>query len=180
VGYPHPSAPHAGQPYGPPPGQPHPQAYGPPPQAQGYGQPPQQMPPGVGAAPPWPSPHGQAMQPMPFAQGPGGYGMVDPLVVKAASQDPQHVFLAELLGSGLFCLPGIGHLMIGDTGMGLALLLGYPLVVGGFWTIIILFTCGIGSLLVWVQLPINFLVGYLLGERVKKRVEQAKLQLGQR
>jgi hypothetical protein len=155
-----------------------PQAGGYPPAANPYGMPPQA---GPGYAPPpqaspWPSPHGQSMVQMP----PPPYGMVDPQTVKAASQDPQHVFLAELLGSGLFCLPGIGHLMIGDTAMGLALLIGYPLVVGTFWTVIILFTCGFGSLLVWVQLPINFLVGYLLGERLKRRVELAKFQLGQR
>lgn len=109
-----------------------------------------------------------------------GQQLTDPVTIKAATQDPQSVFLAELLGTGLFSIPGIGHLMIGDTGMGLFLMIGYPVVVIGFWTIIVFFTCGVGSLLVWVQLPINFLVGYLLGERVKKRVQQAKAQLGQR
>jgi TM2 domain-containing membrane protein YozV len=98
--------------------------------------------------------------------------------MKAASADPQNVFLAELLGTGIFCVPGIGHLMLGDVGMGLALLIGYPAVIATFWTLIITFTCGIGSLLVWVQIPINFLVGYLLGERVKRRVLEAKLRTG--
>ena len=62
--------------------------------------------------------------------------------------------------------------------MGIALMLGYPLVIGAFWTVIVLFTCGIGSLLLPIQIPINFLVGYLLGERMRARVLRAKGQLG--
>lgn len=107
---------------------------------------------------------------------PGGY--VDEATMKAGAADPQNVFLAELLCTGFLSLPGIGHLMIGEVGIGLAWLIGYPLVVTTFWVIIITFTCGIGGLLVFIQLPLNFLVGYLLGERVKRRVLEAKQRLG--
>lgn len=177
-------APPSGGGYGPPPGgggygNPAPPAYGAPPPAYGapppaYGAPPPQYGGGqMGGQPGWPSPGG--MQPMPM----GGYpGHVDDATMKAAAADPQNVFLAELLGAGFLWLPGIGHLMIGDVGMGLAWLIGYPLVVGTFWALIITFTCGIGGLLVFVQIPINFLVGYLLGERVKRRVLEAKMRTG--
>lgn len=108
-----------------------------------------------------------------------GGGMGNAELQKAASQDPQTVFLAELLGCGLCWLPGIGHLIIGDLGFGLALLIGYPMVCGMLWTVLSLVTCGIGAMLIFLQWPINFLVGYFTGQRAKQKVIEAKRALGQ-
>lgn len=145
-----------------PPGPP-PNGYGPPP-PNGYG-----PPPGYG----------------PMCAGPGypgggypGYPGGDPRLAQLAQKDPNTVFLVELLCSGLLNLPGIGQIMIGDVGLGVGLLIGYPTIVVGLWTVLILVTCGFGGFLVFLQLPINFLVGYLLANRAKQKIIEARRALG--
>jgi len=106
-------------------------------------------------------------------------GLADPNAATLASKDPQQVFLIELLCTGLLGLPGIGHLIIGDVGLGVALLIGYPVVFWGGYLLLTLVTCGFGAILIVFMWPINFLVGFLLGNRAKQRVLDAKRALGQ-
>ncbi len=103
---------------------------------------------------------------------------VDATTAALARHDPDQVFLLELLCSGILGLPGIGHLVIGDVGIGVAVLIGYPL---GFWTvytIVTIFTCGIGAFLILFMWPANFLIGFLLANRAKQRVLDARRAMG--
>jgi len=43
---------------------------------------------------------------------------------------------------------------------------------------LILVTCGIGGFLVFLQLPINFLVGWALANRAKQKILNARRMLG--
>src|SRR2546428_45979 len=130
--------------------------------------------------PPYGSPYGApgAYPPpgYPSAGYPGGY--VDPQTQELARKDPQTAFLVELLCTGLLNLPGIGQIMVGDVGLGIALLIGYPIVVIGFWSVLILVTCGIGGVLAFAQLPINFLVGWALANRAKQKILNARRMCG--
>jgi hypothetical protein len=129
-------------------------------------------PPGYG-----PPPHVYGPPPMGPPGGFGGYPP-DPRLVELARKDPNNVFLIELLCTGILNLPGIGQIMIGDVGLGVALLVCYPIVVVGLWSVLILVTCGIGGFLVFLQMPINFLVGYLLANRAKQKILEARRILG--
>lgn len=95
---------------------------------------------------------------------------------KVASADPQTVWIAELVG-GIFSLPGIGHLMIGDTNKGLLLLIGYPVLVVVGWALLSVFTCGVGAFLMFLQLPINVFVGWYYANQVRNRVFAARQAL---
>ena len=88
------------------------------------------------------------------------------------------MFLLELLCSGILGLPGIGHIAIGDVGIGVPVLIGYPI---AFWTIYLVvtfFTCGIGAFLILFMWPANFVIGFFLANRVKQRVLDARRAMG--
>lgn len=123
-------------------------------------------------APPQGYPMGNPPYPQPYPQpGPGGD------LQRVASADPQTVWIAELVG-GIFSFPGIGHLMIGDTNKGLLLLIGYPVLVFAGWMVISVFTCGVGAVLGFLQLPINVFVGWYFANQVRNRVYAARQALG--
>ncbi len=95
-----------------------------------------------------------------------------------AQRNPTELFWIEVLCTGLFGLPGIGTILAGDLAMGLVLLLAYPTLVWGAITVVGVFTCGFGFVLAFLAIPINVIVGIVLGKRCEAKVLDARRALG--
>lgn len=177
--------------YAAPPPPPVPPVYGAPPQ-QGYAQPAQPSVPGYGAPPPpmapqpWqtgpiggPAPSGP-LPSGPLPPAPGGYqpayppqpqaqGYYQPVVVVQPQNTSNTAVIVEII-CGIFGIYGIGWLMSGYTGVGLALLLvGILLWAPIFWVVTV-FTVGIGLVcLIPIGIAIWVTSALLLNGKLKQR-----------
>lgn len=88
------------------------------------------------------------------------------------------MFWIEIGCTGVLGLPGIGTIMVGDVTMGVLLLVLYPTIVWGSIALLGIFTCGVGFVLAFFAVPVNVLVGFVLGNRCKQKVLDARRALG--
>lgn len=120
------------------------------------------------------TPQPPSYQPQQYANAQGYGGQYLPQPVGVAPKDPTTGLLLELI-PGFFGFMGIGYLWSGMTGIGIALLLGYWVVVF-FEIIFIIFTLGLLALCLW---PINIVAPVVSAVLLQKKLkEQQALPAG--